>query len=383
MRVAFITREGWTNPDTGEWIAGGTSHLRAIIPARALDRHAGIHTSVAHIFGQNKQTGEIYPYHRQPDGALQPGAAPDIIVFVRWMNAAGTQADGTGDDIATVQAKAQAAGQLCVQDVDDWIWHIPTSNVGYWATHPKHNPQENRTHYKKAVARADLVTCSTPYLAERISRWTRQPPAVLRNMIDLDAYTEVRARNRDRLETAGPARTIGWTGSTIYRGGDLETLRGTLSPHMARHGQIFVHGGDSPNCPPAGRALGLRHVATHRRREQPPDLYPRLFDGLDLFIAPLADHPFNQAKSACKIQEAAAAGVPYIASAVGPYLEWAGGGAVARRPKDWLRHLARLNDPAERRAQAARQLELVRLEDMAVRWSDWADCYRHALKQAA
>ena len=40
----------------------------------------------------------------------------------------------------------------------------------------------------------------------------------------------------------------------------------------------------------------------------------------DIALAPLVDNPFNRCKSAVKVYEAWASGIPIITSPVGPYL---------------------------------------------------------------
>jgi len=70
---------------------------------------------------------------------------------------------------------------------------------------------------------------------------------------------------------------------------------------------------------------------------------PLRIGGFDIGIAPLADIPFNRARSDIKLKEYAAAGVPWLASPVGPYLglgEAQGGWLV---PDDgWFEALNRL-----------------------------------------
>lgn len=375
MKVAFITREGWSDPTTGIWHPGGTSHLRAVLPAKGLGKYGGIETIVAEAFAQDYKTGEVYPV-QDPHGEQRISKGYDVIVFIRWMNGPGSQKQGrggkplrwpAGDDIATVTQKAQACGQLVVQDVDDWIWGIPTTNAGFYTTHPKVNKDENRDHYKKGLAKADLITVSTPYLAKRLEKLG--PVVVLPNMIDLDAYTPEPVRAK--------AQWVGWTGSTGYRGGDLEVLRGVLAPWLKTRGLGFIHGGAYPGTPAVHQALRLyEETEVDIRPSCPPAEYPKLFRGIDIFVAPLSDRPFNQAKSPCKVMEASAAGVPYIASAVGPYNEYDGGGAVARKPKDWIHHLDRLLDYWERASQVEAQTHRVKAHDLKWRWQEWRDAYR-------
>jgi len=51
------------------------------------------------------------------------------------------------------------------------------------------------------------------------------------------------------------------------------------------------------------------------------DQLPGRIGGFDIGIAPLADIPYNRARSDIKLKEYAASGVPWLASPVGPYLD--------------------------------------------------------------
>lgn len=380
MRIAFITAEGCRD-QSGNYIPGGTTWHRATLPANGL-RRGGHNVTITDRFLAT-DTGLIRPIVGNWNAEIDPERdptdqsryygdvldPPDVIVFIRFMFA----------DIAKVTERAVAGGQLVVQDIDDWIWGIPTTNQGYWATHPKVNPDHNRDHYRKAVARASLVTCSTEYLAGRVADRINPNVAVLPNMVDLAAFSRVRERNE--LREAGWHPAIGWVGSTAFRGGDLETLKGVIGPFMQARGLRFIHGGATVGGQAVTGMLGLpEDVPVELRAETPPDVYPSLLRGMDVGIAPLAPKPFNEAKSACKVMEYAAAGVCYVASDFGPYHDWEGAGAVCRRPRDWWRQLERLCDPDERAVQRKRQFEAVAPQDVKIRWPDWADTYKRALQ---
>lgn len=378
-KVAFISRDGYQPPDAENWEPSGTTWHRCILPARALNKYGGIEAETFHMFAQNTKTGQIYPATgTAPDLELHDGY--DVIVFCRWMLSKGSQQQNDhgfmgGESIGHITEMAQGYGQKIVQDLDDWLWGIPTQNFGFhWITS---NPMENLKEYGKACAKADLITVSTQPLADRMARF-RTPVVVVPNMLDMadwpwEQYPESLHR---------PAKTIGWTGSTAFRGGDLETLKGVIGPFMRKHGLKFIHGGAAPGQIAAGVMMGLhggsnpawmQDVPSEYRSAVPARDYPSLFEGMDIFIAPLNDRPFNECKSACKIMEASAAGVPYVASFYGPYKTYQGGGSTAKKAKDWLRNLERLMDPQERGWQRARQREIVAGLDIQWKWKTWAD----------
>lgn len=331
--------------------------------------------------GAQHKDGSIWP--RDGLGEL---AEVDVVVFHVWMH----------QDVIDLTLRAQAAGQVVIQDVDDWYWGLPNTNGSFYARHPKYNPTENWDHYKRAIRLADRVIVSTDYLAERMQGWN-DDMIVVPNAINLARYQPEPVR-----DTRQP--TVGYVGGTPWHSGDLETLKGVLGPFMEDHGLRFIHGGsvdarptcfecgtglhdlnvNVPECPVchcdprpkrASDQLGLPSSVPVEEREIVPVLqYPGIFQGMDIGIAPLSDRPFNHAKSACKLLEYSAAGVPWIASDVGPYT-WPGGGLHARNAKEWRRHLEQLLDPAERELQQRCQLDAAGPWDISFRWQAWAEAW--------
>jgi hypothetical protein len=326
-------------------------------------------------FGQDPKTGLIYPMvgdwddkHRFTGTIID---APDVVVFVRWMR----------EEMYTVTRKAQAAGQKVVQDIDDWLWGIPPSNAGSRALaghlQPKHWTERHNVNDRRAFSlacgAADLITCSTDPLRRRLQdRYPDVPVQVLANMIDLEAYSP--------QPPSGPAKTVGWVGHTGYRARDLEILRGILDPFCRRHGLTFVHGGHQDGAPLAGELAGLSDDVDEDLRDLcAPWEYPSLFPGIDIGLAPLTDNPFNECKSDTKALEYAAAGIPFVASEVGPYLAWKDLGRTASKPRHWFWHLEQLINPEDRARTAMLQAERAAEHDIQDRWVDWLTAYEALL----
>lgn len=122
-----------------------------------------------------------------------------------------------------------------------------------------------------------------------------------------------------------------------------------------------------------GIQLELDSSRYERVRHVPlPELFNRIA-GFDIGIAPLADIPFNHARSDVKLREYAAVGVPWIASAVGPYLGYGreeGGQLVAA--DEWFDALDELiRSPFERsrrRRRAKRWAKREHMDRMADMW---------------
>src|SRR5205085_5405574 len=240
-------------------------------------------------------------------------------------------------------------------------------NRAFWGSHEKVNPRENRTHYRKILQQSDLITVSTPYLAERLERFGRT--VVIRNAIDLERFSW--GAEEEPL-------TVGWVGATAWRSGDLETLQGVIGPFIRQHGMKFIHSGHAPNVQTAAEALGLQEEEVIKRPMASIHDYPNLFGGITIGVVPLRLTAFNYSKSAIKGMEYAASGIPFVAAHT-PEYEWFGA-PTARQPRDWRRELERLLDPGERARDSFVNFERVQEEDISRRASDWLNAYSQVVR---
>lgn len=257
--------------------------------------------------------------------------------------------------------KARKAGQVVINDLDDWYWGLDPDNDAFKSSHPKTNPLENRNHYKKVLASSDLVTVSTPYLADRIKDWVRQPIELLENTVDINRFTV-----KKHSDSSIPV--VGWVGATSHRSGDLEIMRGVLNGLIEDKEITFQHGGHYKNAPSVASKLGLFEEQVTVFPAVDATLYPTLLT-MDVGIAPLRDTPFNHAKSDIKLLEYSASGIPWVASALTSYeklqKKW-GIGRIASRPTHWVKHLRDLKDPARRADEGEALREAVRSRDISL-----------------
>ena len=262
------------------------------------------------------------------------------------------------ENLATHIKMGQAIGQVIINDLDDWYWGLDPSNNAFLASHPKTNPKENVNHYKSVLASSDLITVSTPYLADRISGWVRCPIEIVPNTVDVGRFTA-------REHTDSDVPSIGWVGSTSHRSGDLEVLRGVLGA-FERCGHRFYHGGHHPGARSFAESVGVSHDSVTVIPATDPIDYPSMFV-MDIGIAPLRDTPFNHAKSEIKALEYASAGVPWIGSRLPAYRDFAEtvGGRVAKNPSQWIRHLNELKNPTVRSAEGKALREAVWSRDIS------------------
>lgn len=171
---------------------------------------------------------------------------------------------------------------------------------------------------------ADVVTCTTPALAER---YGYGKAVVLPNLVPAD-YLRVRARRKGRPR-------VGWTGRPISHVDDWRVL-GRLGPPVAEAGGAWAAWGQSARF--VHDALGVPSAARVTVPFRPlRSGYPGSVAELTVGVAPLADTVFNRAKSWLKAIEYAALGVPFVASPTPGYeaLHGLGAGVLASTPEEW------------------------------------------------
>lgn len=283
----------------------------------------------------------------------------DVLVMQRFMH----------EGIGAKMLGAALTGQTVVNDVDDLFWDLHPANRAHAATDPRKNPGENREHYVETLKASHLVTCSTPYLAERLAQHG-VTAVVIENGVDTSRWWQ---RSPHRV-TDQP--TVGWVGATDWRSGDLETLRGVIGPWLAQTGCRWHHSGWTSTSKQAHdlARIDRGRVDCSWLPMVSIENYPLLFGPLDVGLVPLNDVPFNRAKSWIKGLEYAAAGVPFIAQALPEYERLHheyGVGRLARKPADWRAHLDELRDPTTRlidRERNAAGIESLTLDRQADQW---------------
>ena len=349
MRIGFATTDfsfGFLGPDGGPAF-GGAGFYRSFLPAEACKR-AGHDVVWGGLISSNS-TGQlgiqslerltyIGPDHPMwPKGYSKPEAPMwegthhfdfDVIVMQRWMMRNTYQ----------YVLRARAEGQIVVNDLDDSFWHLDPRNHAWAASHPELNPSSNRDHYLLTVLASDVITVSTPFLADQLHGLIREndltkPPeiVVVRNMIDLERW-------RNRRPIMPESLTYGWVGAVPWRSGDLEVLKPWLGKFLRVHPEVtFRHAGHI-DVEGVGTFAGLTGIDPERIVNQPmAATYERmkLYYPIDVGLVPLNDLPFNAAKSAIKGMEYLAAGTPFIATDT-PEYRWAaeqGMGYLVRAPR--------------------------------------------------
>lgn len=304
-------------------------------------------------------TNELNAYHDTVTGRmLTPVVDADVVVLQRPLVQA----------VVEAIPRLQSQGVAVVVEVDDDFHALPKGHGARRGTSVENDPTYNRMWLRKACERADLVTVTTPALAERYGAHGRV--AVLPNLVPA-SYLSV-PTHAPRVE----APTVGWTGSVVTHVGDLDVMGGVLPGVLAETGARFVSWG-----------VGLTEQALGVKGRVRPwaDLrgaYPRQVADLDVGLVPLAPSAFSRAKSALKGTEYAALGVPFVASPRADYLRLYHGhgvGILAETPDEWRAELVRLLSSPDLRAEvAATNREAVSTLTYEEHAGDWWQAWRSA-----
>lgn len=356
MKIAFITAD-WDMNDPP--MPGGAGWVRMYEPALALMQH-GHECRMGFGVAAHKD-GLLYPVDHE--GRPREFQA-DIVVLQRWMH----------QDAAQLIRRARAEGQVVINDVDDYFMGLHETNMAHRTTAKKFNKVSNREHYKDAIAASSIVTCSTPFITRRYKERVGANTVLLRNAVNVERFTYQPVSDKN------DGLVVGWVGAVPWRSNDLETLVPFLDEFLTETHSTFVHHGAVRGAENAGYELaGISEANIGPYKHMTPaPLYPQNIGGFDIGIVPLNMVPFNQAKSAIKGMEYAAAHIPYIAQGTDEY-KWFGAGEVVDSPAEWRAALDKLTDSNYRSDKADEAYERVKKEDWTIRWHDWEQLYSNLL----
>ena len=228
-----------------------------------------------------------------------------------------------------------------VYEVDDDLFSIEPSVNPNGRAFRQSNVRQNMI---DAIRAADLVTVSTEPLAAVVSRYNRNV-VVLANCVRSEVLKVPAPLRRGK----GDGRVIyGWQGSPTHAE-DWGMARDAVAAMFAADERFCLRMLGTPYfdglpTPPEIQESRITHMGWT------PDLmkHYRRVARFDVSLAPLAPTAFNRSKSALRVIESYALGVPVIASNVEAYRGWVRNGMdgfLVDSRASWDRALRALLDP--------------------------------------
>lgn len=301
MKIAAFTSERF-----------GSSHYRVFDPLRELVRrgHEGLLTLESI--------------------ELTPAVASCDVAYLHRYQDAGTQ---------RALRRLRAAGLPVVWDHDDNIAAAPERRRGALQA------QEASSGIAAMAQLADVVTTTNELLAEQYRAAGATRVHIVPNYLP-EHFSKLR-----RTTTSGALR-IGWIAWADHQRDWNELgLRHTARRLLAEHADLWIE-----SVGPID--LGIDHKRYIRTGPVAFSQLAAKMAAFDVGLAVISDTPFNRGRSDIKVKEYAALGVPWLASAAGPYLglgERQGGLLVA--DDGWDAALRRIVTDGRLRKKLARRGE--------------------------
>lgn len=313
-----------------------TGHYRLVFPGAVLQAQGAdviLSTQGPQIMwnrGQGRWKNNLPPPDAEVVGLAEPPDA-DVVVIQRparkWW--------------ADIIPHIQEAGIGVVVDLDDRLDRVHMDNYAkkqYDPNRIKHRDHD-WTHADRACRLADVVTVTTPALRERFGYGHC---TVLPNLVP-EHYL--------RIDVGKKPQTVGWSGTLLVHPEDLHSTRGGVRTALDQTGWHFhvIGPGDGVK-----EALNLADEPS-RTGFLPLDAYPISLSTLEIGIVPLKLDVFNESKSALKMGEMAALGVPVIASPTpdNARLHNLGVGELAMSQNQWAKRITALAKSADYRSELA------------------------------
>lgn len=275
----------------------------------------------------------------------------------------------TATDVYVAQRPASPHMARLWEAVDGKVARVYEIDDDVLRAHPSQNILQLTGAQRHAVgyliATADLVTTSTPFLAEVVAE-ANPRVTVLENCIHERVLEMGRAR-RDRV-------TVGWGGGSSHLM-DIAVAAEPLADVLAAHPEVDMHWIGMDFSPLVGREC--RFTPWHK------DVF-RYYAAVDfdVAIAPLADHVFNYSKSHLRALDMAALGIPVVAQDLPPYRDLVIDGVtgyLVRSHDEWRARLTELvNDGAAREEMGAKARALAAQWTIQEHWVRWEAAYEAA-----
>jgi glycosyltransferase involved in cell wall biosynthesis len=290
----------------------------------------------------------------------------DVIVFQRDFPA-------SMELYEQILTQARAENKPVIYEIDDLLFELPDEH-----------PDRSIEYYTpalfamlRAVIEADLVTTTTPSLAEYLRPFNPNI-YVLPNYLDDGLWTlKTPGENTGKIPVI-----IGYMGSNTHAP-DLEEITPVILTILERFGEGIVFrfwGGEPPQAIRDHPQVKWTPLAISNY----PDFAAYFSEQeCDIYIGPLKDTHFNRCKSQIKFLEYSSHGAPGVYSKVSPYksvIQHGENGFLASTLDEWGNCLVRLIEDAQlRHEMGMKALKSVK-EDwlLSKHASEWKQAYEQA-----
>lgn len=283
--------------------ATGVDYYRLSVPHKSMDGTK--HYVVPHLSGLPNLDRNLGKF--------------DIAIFNRTISNTG--------DTKNICAALRRNGVKIVVDIDDY-WVLPSNHLNYKATKFKEklkydDPRMSSVYFfptakevTDSFREADLVTCATPHLAQKVKKYNNNVEVVPNGIT-----TEDQQWSTDKKELDGAH--IGWIGG-VHHIKDLsihfnsfKSLREYDKDHKIYYGGWV----DAPENNLISKYISGGGNNTRFNNIKAMDIwnYAQMYDHINISLAPLQNNEFNRCKSELKAIEAGFKKCAIVAQDMYPY----------------------------------------------------------------
>lgn len=312
-------------------------------------------------------------YYRMylPFKHLTMSSGHNVLVPSPRVRALPTAEDLEGIDVLVMQRPAGVGGvnaltswkpvTKLVYECDDDMLRVDSAGL------PHLHKEEAREPIRQCLRLVDLVTVSTPTLAEQFSQYNDNVK-ILPNYINAELL--------DLTNPKSDSLTVGWAGGGSHLV-DWCSVQDAVRDTLASHEDVDLHFVGHDWSPLLGRNARFDPWEANVW-----DYYKHL--DFDIGLAPLADTPFNTCKSHIRVLEYAALGIPTVASNCPAYRDFVIDGTtgfLVNNEDEWRDRLDLLiNEPDARAELGAKAKTLAAEYTIQEHWREWCAAYEGVAK---